>query len=293
MSDIINSDYGFLGYEFQSETRQCEFTAYADRQWGYYSGIVNHCPWFLRSPDSDGNYVGNVDYDCFISGNCVEAYEGIRPAIYVNLSSPFVSFAGTVSSMLESPAHTHFPHDGGKFVKEATCNAAGEFETKCECGATYIEAIPRNLSNHVGGTEVRGLVAASVGVAGYTGDTHCKGCGVLLSKGSEIPALAPSPITQQALKIQTITVKNKTAKYKTLKKKKVTVKLGAKTDGDGVLSYKITKYPKGMKKYISVSKAGTVTLKKKAKKGIYKITISAAKTDSYDVASKVVTIQVK
>ncbi len=42
--------------------------------------------------------------------------------------------------------------------------------------------------NHEGGTEVKDAKAASCTEKGYTGDTYCKGCGVKLSDGKDIPA---------------------------------------------------------------------------------------------------------
>ena len=96
------------------------------------------------------------------------------------------------------------------------------------------------------------------------------------------------------LKKQVIkTAKMKTYKAKNLKRKKVTFSLKAKVYGKAKLTYKVTKYPKNAKKYISVSKSGKVTLKKKAKKGTYKIRITAAKTSKYQKATKDVTIKVK
>lgn len=77
---------------------------------------------------------------------------------------------------------------------------------------------------------------------------------------------------------------------KKLKKKKASFSLKAKTTGDGKLTYKVTK---GKAKYITVSKSGKVTLKKKCKKGTYKITITAKATSKYRKSTKVVTIKVK
>ena len=45
----------------------------------------------------------------------------------------------------------------------------------------------KDMSNHTGGTEVRGSVEATTGAAGYTGDTYCKGCNTKLADGSTIP----------------------------------------------------------------------------------------------------------
>ena len=61
----------------------------------------------------------------------------------------------------------------------------------------------------------------------------------------------------------------------------------------GKLSYKISRYPKKGKKYITVSKSGKVTLKKGARKGTYKVTVSAAATGVYKKATKVITLVVK
>jgi flagellar hook assembly protein FlgD len=55
----------------------------------------------------------------------------------------------------------------------------------------------------------------------------------------------------------------------------------------------VTKYPKKAKKCMTVTKSGKVTLKKKAKKGTYKIRITAAKTSKYQKAVKYVTVKVK
>lgn len=103
-----------------------------------------------------------------------------------------------------------------------------------------------------------------------------------------------SPSSPVAFKSQTIIIaKIKTIKAKTLKKKSVKVNLKAKADGNGKITYKITKYPKGMKKYIKVNKKGVVTFKKKAKKGTYKIRITAAASGKYKRTTKVISIKVK
>ena len=107
--------------------------------------------------------------------------------------------------------------------------------------------------------------------------------------GGNITTSKPSTLKAQKI----TTAKIKTVKAKKLKKKSFKIKLKAKTDGKGKLTYKVTKYPKGMKKYIKVSKKGVVTLKKKAKKGSYKITITAAAKGNYKKATKTITIKVK
>ncbi|MBR4282800.1 MAG: hypothetical protein IKT35_03700, partial [Clostridia bacterium] len=73
---------------------------------------------------------------------------------------------------------TQGSHSGGT----ATCTAAAKCST---CGASYGS---KNASNHTGGTEIRNAKAATCGATGYTGDTHCKGCGAKTKSGSTIAA---------------------------------------------------------------------------------------------------------
>lgn len=45
----------------------------------------------------------------------------------------------------------------------------------------------KDMTNHTGGTEVRGSVEATTSTEGYTGDTYCKGCDTKLADGKTIP----------------------------------------------------------------------------------------------------------
>ena len=89
----------------------------------------------------------------------------------------------------------------------------------------------------------------------------------------------------------------KTLKYKTLKKKTLTFKIAAVDKFKAKKTYKLTKVPKKAKKYIKVSKAGKVTVKKGIKKGTYKIKvrITAPATKNYKAlkVTKQITIKVK
>lgn len=126
----------------------------------------------------------------------------------------------------------------------------------------------------------------------------------LVVTGSESVSGGQEPLTEGAAtpvttkQNQTIKVKKSlyTYKYKTLKKKakkfriKPTVNNG---EAHGIVSYKVVKYPKGGKKYITVDKKGNVTLKKKAKKGTYKIQITVGEIRDMNSATKTITIKVK
>jgi len=89
------------------------------------------------------------------------------------------------------------------------------------------------------------------------------------------------------------TAKINKIKASAVKKKTVKISLKTKASGKGKITYKVKKYPKGMKKYISISKKGVVTFKKKAKRGTYKIEITAAAKGNYKKTTKIVTIKVK
>ena len=66
-------------------------------------------------------------------------------------------------------------HSGGT----ATCKEAA----KCSaCGTAYGA---KDSDNHVGGTEIKNVVAATCTKEGYTGDTCCKSCGVTLEDGEK------------------------------------------------------------------------------------------------------------
>lgn len=97
----------------------------------------------------------------------------------------------------------------------------------------------------------------------------------------------------QTIKVSKTASKTVKYKYKTLKKKSASFSVSAKAKG--TITYKVTSKPKGAGKYISVDKKGKVKVKKGAKKGTYKITVTAAatKTGEYKKATKVITIVVK
>ena len=74
-------------------------------------------------------------------------------------------------------------HTGGT----ATCKDAAVCAL---CGQSYGE---KDADNHTGGTEVRNAKEATQTAEGYTGDTHCKGCDAVLTKGESIPNLPATP----------------------------------------------------------------------------------------------------
>ena len=80
-------------------------------------------------------------------------------------------------------------------------------------------------------------------------------------------------------------VSSKTYKYAAVKAGKQTFSIGATAKTS--LSYKSSNT-----KYVTVSKKGTVTVKKGTPKGTYKVTVTAAKSANYKAATKVIKIKV-
>ena len=91
---------------------------------------------------------------------------------------------------------THSFSPGNMHLKsEATCISKAVYYTNCSScyykgTDTYVDPYGQlNPNNHDGGTEVKNAKAATCTEKGYTGDTYCKGCGVKLADGTEVPAL--------------------------------------------------------------------------------------------------------
>ena len=97
----------------------------------------------------------------------------------------------------EGKAHmsTHSFSPGNMYLKSAaTCSSKAVYYKNCSScyykgTDTYVYQWGQlDPKNHDGGEEVKNAKAATCTEKGYTGDTYCKGCGVKLSDGTEIPA---------------------------------------------------------------------------------------------------------
>ena len=102
--------------------------------------------------------------------------------------------------------HQHVNHLTSVAEKTATCKEEGNIAYwRCECGSLFKDAAatimvtaeqvttPKDLTNHVGGTEVRDARAATETSEGYTGDTYCLSCKAKIASGTVIPKLTPAP----------------------------------------------------------------------------------------------------
>ena len=100
-------------------------------------------------------------------------------------------------------------------------------------------------------------------------------------------------ITKAANKITKVT-SAKTIKYAKLKKKNQAFKITASVGDNAKKTFTLKSVPKKAKKYIKVSSAGNVTIKKRLKKGTYKIKvqITAEATKNYKKTATTKTIKI-
>lgn len=92
----------------------------------------------------------------------------------------------------ESIPVTSHHWDQGTITKKATCTENGEKTHHCTdegCDKTWIETIPAIGHQH---TELRDKKTATCEKDGYSGDTYCKDCGQLISKGAVVKATGHS-----------------------------------------------------------------------------------------------------
>ena len=174
---------------------------------------------------------------------------------------------------------------------EATCTTKGTTTYTARYGSDTdskdVQDIAVDASNHVWEKDYTIDVPATKTTNGSK-SIHCKNCEAKKNVTVIQATGSGEKVVEKTQKITT--VKLKTYKAKSLKRKKVVFSLKAKTSGNGKLTYKVTK---GKSKYITVSKTGKVTLKKGCRKGTYKITITASATEKYKAATKVISIKVK
>jgi hypothetical protein len=228
-------------------------------------------------------------------------------------------------SVTVSAACAHEKTDGGKITKPATCTTAGTRVYTCElCKATVktetIKALGHNYSAKV--------VAPTCTERGYTHhqctrcaanykDTYKDALGHKWNNGvvtktptytkegvktftcSKCKATKTETLPVKEKKENTMTVKVKkeklTVKYTFLKKKSKTIKIDkalAISKAKGDVTYK---KESGNSKIKVDKKTGAITVKKRLKKGTYKIKvkITAAGTSSYSRGFKTVTLKIK
>lgn len=130
----------------------------------------------------------------------VAIYESDRSHYHQNFSGSYVEKVTYMYNGLNNPYwgyirpnwSTHTCSYSSSVTKSATCNATGVRTYTCSCGNSYTESIAKNPNNHAGGTVIKNAVEATHTSEGYTGDTYCKGCNVLLKSGTTVPKIDES-----------------------------------------------------------------------------------------------------
>ena len=281
--------------------------------------------WLLRSASTVGSdYAGNVSLNGFLGVGIVNGYGGVAPALNINLSS--VIFSSKISG--------DFGKTGAEYkltVKDPNLTIAVPAGQQAEISGTTV-TIPYKIggknagtANRIsylitnkGGTEIKYYNALSGGTSG-TGtftlpsdlfmDSWGKEYEVYILaeqvNGSQTTDYASAPVKVASPFENTLTVSPKTAKvkYKKLRKKKQTVaraKVMNVSSAKGNVTYKLTGVKRGKskkyKKYFKINATtGNVTIKKKLKKGTYKVTcvVKAAGDSNYKAGTKTVTFTIK
>lgn len=77
--------------------------------------------------------------------------------------------------------------DGSHTETNACSGGIATCQNSAICAVCNTAYGAKDMTNHTGGTEVRGSVEATTSTEGYTGDTYCKGCDTKLADGKTIP----------------------------------------------------------------------------------------------------------
>ena len=217
-----DSDYKYSLHTGGTETPTCTTGKTCEKCHGQY-GILGH-DWgewqsnndnktHIRTCKRDGctafeteNCGGDGNATCVTMGTCTVCGQqyygghsfperwkwGSDPAVERDAESHWLR----CSKCNEGKAHksNHVFGPGNMYLKsEATCSSKAVYYKNCtSCyykgTDTYVyEWGQLDPENHDGGTEIKSAKAATCTEKGYTGDTYCKGCGVKLSDGKEIP----------------------------------------------------------------------------------------------------------
>ena len=163
-----------------------------------YGNLGSHVPASTWSKDASGHW-----HACQ-TPNCNEqlAFTAHTPGPAATEDAPQLC---TVCSYELAPALEH-THDWSAWISNGdgthtrTCakdgshtetNACSGGIATCQnsaiCSVCNTAYGAKDMTNHTGGTEVRGSVEATTSTEGYTGDTYCKGCDTKLADGKTIP----------------------------------------------------------------------------------------------------------
>lgn len=163
-----------------------------------YGDLASHVPASTWSKDASGHW-----HACQ-TPNCNEklAFTAHTPGPAATEDAPQLC---TVCSYELAPAleHTHvwgawISNGDGTHTRTCAKDSSHTETNACSggiatCQSSAVCAVcntaygAKDMTNHTGGTEVRGSVEATTSTEGYTGDTYCKGCNTKLADGKNIP----------------------------------------------------------------------------------------------------------
>ena len=163
-----------------------------------YGDLGSHVPASTWSKDASGHW-----HACQ-TPNCNEnlAFAAHTPGPAATEDAPQLC---TVCSYELAPAleHTHVwgawisngdgthtrtcAKDGSHTETNACSGGIATCQSSAICAVCNTAYGVKDMTNHTGGTEVRGSVEATTSTEGYTGDTYCKGCNNKLADGKTIP----------------------------------------------------------------------------------------------------------
>ncbi len=271
--------YGFVSEGITyDEARKSKSSTYAKAMgvpWSEKATYRGTCVWWLRSPARYASRAVYVNSGGYV--NCesyyVDSDYGVRMALNLNLSSSNLwRYAGTVCSdgTVKEPilvTGISFKNNNVSLPVGKTCQLQA---TVAPANATNQEVIYQSSNTKAATVDNKGQVkAVSVGTTVITAT----------AKDGGFQAKATIKVTKQK---QTIKV-SKTKYTKTYGNK--AFKLGAKTTGNGKLTYKSSNT-----KVVKISRTGKVAIRGTGKATI---TIKAAATSKYKAASKEISITVK
>lgn len=163
-----------------------------------YGDLGSHVPASTWSKDASGHWHACQTPNC----NDQLAFAAHTPGPAATEDAPQLC---TVCSYELAPAleHTHvwgawISNGGGTHTRTCAKDSSHTETNACSggiatCQSSAICAVcntaygAKDMTNHTGGTEVRGSVEATTSTEGYTGDTYCKGCNNKLADGKTIP----------------------------------------------------------------------------------------------------------
>lgn len=132
---------------------------------------------------SDGEY-----YDCIMDNKYYSQHFSDGSSMYAISKGITVSEYQDYLNRYQCAVLGHTWNEG-TVSKTASCVQKGEKTYTCNvCGEKKIEKTAIDQNNHTGGTYIKNAKEATCGAGGYSGDTCCKGCGNIISKGTVVPA---------------------------------------------------------------------------------------------------------